>query len=141
MFFQIIRKELRSKKKINSQEGKGVVNVEYLDVPKVRSSKEFLKRLSVKREKGIEGTKNLVAIPGGQFKLTNFEVGCQNKKIVTSSVEQCIIEDLEGKNNEQCISKMTTLQVINESRARILAISKSLAYFCVKKQGKRRNKK
>jgi len=53
------------------------LNDDYLDIPEVRSSKELLKRLSVKREKGIEATKNPMVVPNGQFKLTNFEVGCQ----------------------------------------------------------------
>jgi len=93
-------KELRSRK-INSQEGEGEVNAGYLDIPEVKSSKELRKRLSVKREKGIEGTKNPMVVPSGQFKLSNFEVGSQNKKIVSSNKEQCTNEVIkEGINKE-----------------------------------------
>jgi len=63
----------------------------------------------VKREKGIEATKDHKVFPNGQFKLSNFEVGCQNKKIVTSSVEEpkqssqnvMPIEALEAKANDK----------------------------------------
>ena len=50
------------------------MNDGYLDIPEVGSSGELLKRLSVNCEKGIEGTKNPVVVPSGQFKLSNFEV-------------------------------------------------------------------
>ena len=63
-------------------------NDDYLDLPEVRSSKELLKKLSVKHERGIEATKDPKVVPNGQFKLSNFEVGCQNKKTVISSVEE-----------------------------------------------------
>jgi len=85
------------KKENKFQEGKGEVNAGYLDIPEVRLSRELLKRLSVKRQKGIERTKNLVVVPSRQFKLSNFEVGCQNKKTVSSNIEQCTNEVLEGK--------------------------------------------
>jgi len=94
----------------------------------------------VKREKGIEGTKNPVVVPSGQFKLSNFEVGSQNKKTVSSNKEQCTNEVIkEGKNKEQGITKKTAMQVIKESRARILAISKSLGYVRAKQQEEKGN--
>ena len=88
----------------------------------------------MKREKGIEATKDSKVVHNGQFKLSNFEVGCQNKKTVTSSVEEpkqpsqnvMPIEALEGKSKGQSSNNKTTLQAINESRAKILAISRSL---------------
>ena len=129
------------------------VNDDYLDLIEVRSSKELLKRLRVKLKKGIEATKDPKVIPNGQFKLYNFEVGCQNKKTVTSSVEEpkqpsqnvMSIEAMEGKSKGQSSNNKTTLQAINESRARILAISRSLGVVRAKQQEKKsettRNKK
>jgi len=47
-------------------------------------------------------------------------------------MEQCTNEVLEGKNKKQCTTQKTTLQVINESRSMILAISKSLEHVLAK---------
>jgi len=121
------------------------VNDDYLDLPEVRSSKELLKRLSVKREKGIEATKDPKVVPNRQFKLSNFKVGCQNTKTVTSSVEEPKqpsqnvkpIGAFEGKSKGQSSNNKTTLQVINELRAGILAISRSLGVVHAKQQEKK----
>lgn len=106
------------------------------EVAEVKSSKELLRRLQVKREKGsrVQADKAPIIVPNGQFNLSNFEVDSQNTNTATTAVRQSEevrqnkgkMEALKGKGKAQFITNKKVIQTINESRARISAIRKTL---------------
>jgi len=140
-----MEKEATSKNKMKLAV-KGEKNNHYLDIPEVKSSKELLRRLQVKREKGsiVVATKALLIVSNGQFNLSNFEVRCQNKNTLSSSVEPPIepsqnivtIEAVKDKRKGPFLSNKETIQTINESRVKIRAISRSLIVVQAKKNAK-----
>jgi len=145
LFVQIMGKEVTSENKMKLA-AKDEGNDHHLDIPKVKSSKELLRRLQVKREKGstVVATKAPLIVPNGQFNLSNFEVRSQNKNTLSSSVEPPIkpsqnmvtVEVMNGKRKGPFLSNKETVQTINESRAKIRAISRSLIAVQAKKNAK-----
>jgi len=107
------------------------------DLPKVRSSKELLRRIQIKSEKitSIElSTKAPMISVKGQFSLSNFEVGAENKKnTLTTGMGE--LQDIQPRQPQK---EKIVDQVIHDSRARVKAIERSLFEFHSDKRSNKR---
>jgi len=106
-------------------------------LPKVRSSKELLRRIQIKLEKitSIElPTKASMVFAKGQFSLSNFEVGAENKKN-TLTID---VEELQYIQPRQPQKEKIFDQLIHDSRTRVKAIERSLFKFHSDKRSNKR---